>query len=167
MSLTFEKAVNLLKAKGLTVTFAESCTGGLLGKSITDVPGASAVFHGGAITYSNDIKIKVTGVSPDTIDKYTEVSFRCAEEMAAGAGDEALREYDRLFGADIGISATGFAGPGGGTDENPVGTVYTGVYARGKICSYRLYYPGKSRDEIRRAVTLFSAYLLECEADRL
>lgn len=159
MSLTFEKAVNLLKAKGLTVTFAESCTGGLLGKSITDVPGASAVFHGGAITYSNDIKIKVTGVSPDTIDKYTEVSFRCAEEMAAGAA--------RLFGADIGISATGYAGPGGGTDENPVGTVYTGVYARGKICSYRLYYPGKSRDEIRRAVTLFSAYLLECEADRL
>jgi PncC family amidohydrolase len=159
MNLTFEKAVNLLKAKGLTVTFAESCTGGLLGKSITDVPGASAVFHGGAITYSNDIKIKVTGVSPDTIDKYTEVSFRCAEEMAAGAA--------RLFGADIGISATGYAGPGGGTDENPVGTVYTGVYARGKICSYRLYYPGKSRDEIRRAVTLFSAYLLECEADRL
>ena len=159
MSLTFEKAVNLLKAKGLTVTFAESCTGGLLGKSITDVPGASAVFHGGAITYSNDIKIKVTGVSPDTIDKYTEVSFRCAEEMAVGAA--------RLFGADIGISATGYAGPGGGTDENPVGTVYTGVYARGKICSYRLYYPGKSRDEIRRAVTLFSAYLLECEADRL
>ncbi len=159
MSLTFEKAVNLLKAKGLTVTFAESCTGGLLGKSITDVPGASAVFHGGAITYSNDIKIKVTGVSPDTIDKYTEVSFRCAEEMAAGAA--------RLFGADIGISATGYAGPGGGTDENPVGTVYTGVYACGKICSYRLYFPGKSRDEIRRAVTLFSAYLLECEADRL
>ncbi len=159
MSLTFEKAVNLLKTKGLTVTFAESCTGGLLGKSITDVPGASAVFHGGAITYSNDIKIKVTGVSPDTIDKYTEVSFRCAEEMAAGAA--------RLFGADIGISATGYAGPGGGTDENPIGTVYTGVYARGKICSYRLYYPGKSRDEIRRAVTLFSAYLLECEADRL
>lgn len=159
MSLTFEKAVNLLKAKGLTVTFAESCTGGLLGKSITDVPGASAVFHGGAITYSNDIKIKVTGVSPDTIDKYTEVSFRCAEEMAAGAA--------RFFGADIGISATGYAGPGGGTDKNPVGTVYTGVYARGKICSYRLYYPGKSRDEIRRAVTLFSAYLLECEADRL
>ena len=159
MSLVFEKSVSLLKSKNLTVTFAESCTGGLLGKSITDVPGASAVFHGGAITYSNDIKIKVTNVLPETIEKYTEVSYRCAEEMAAGAA--------ALFGADIGISATGYAGPGGGTEENPVGTVYVGVYARGKLSSYRLYYPDKTRGEIRRTVTSFAAYILECEASRL
>ena len=159
MSFVFEKAVNLLKSKNLIVTFAESCTGGLLCKSVTDVPGASAVLHGGVVTYSNDIKINVTGVSPQTIDKYTEVSYRCAEEMAAGAA--------RLFGADIGISATGYAGPGGGTDENPVGTVYVGVCVRGKRSSYRLYYPDKSRDEIRHAVTAFAAYMLECEAARL
>ena len=159
MSFVFEKAVNLLKFKNLTVTFAESCTGGLLCKSVTDVPGASAVLHGGVVTYSNEIKINVTGVSPETIDKYTEVSYRCAEEMAAGAA--------RLFGADIGISATGYAGPGGGTDDNPVGTVYVGVYARGKRFSFRLYYPDKPRDEIRHAVTAFAAYLLECEAARL
>ena len=159
MSFVFEKAVNLLKSKNLTVTFAESCTGGLLCKSVTDVPGASAVLHGGVVTYSNDIKINVTGVSPQTIEKYTEVSYRCAEEMAAGAA--------RLFGADIGISATGYAGPGGGTDENPVGTVYVGLCVRGKRGSYRLYYPDKSRDGIRHAVTAFAAYMLECEAARL
>ena len=159
MSLVFEKSVSLLKSKNLTVTFAESCTGGLLGKSITDVPGASAVFHGGAVTYSNDIKISVINVSPKTVEEYTEVSGRCASEMAEGAR--------RVFGADIGVSATGYAGPGGGTEANPVGTVFVGVSVRGKTSAYRLYYPGKTRSEIRELVTSFAAYMTECEADGL
>lgn len=157
--LVFEKAVELLTAKKLTITFAESCTGGLLCKSVTDVPGASAVLHGGAVTYSNDVKMKLTNVKAETIDKYTEVSRRCAVEMAEGAR--------QLFSADIGVSATGYAGPGGGTDENPVGTVYVGVSVRGKRTAYRLYYPDKSRDEIRHLVTAFAAYITECEAARL
>lgn len=156
MSFLFERAVNILKAKKLHVSFAESCTGGLICKSITDVPGASAVFEGGAVTYSNEIKMKIINVKKETIDEATEVSLRCAREMAEGVA--------AAFGADIGISATGYAGPGGGTDENPVGTVYVGVYSKGRSVSYRLYYPDKSRDEIRRAVTAFAAYLTECEA---
>ena len=159
MAEIFKKAVDILLKKGLTVTFAESCTGGLLCKSITDIPGASVVFHGGAVTYSNDIKISVVGVSPETIEKVTEVSFECAAEMAEGAR--------RVFDADIGVSATGYAGPGGGTEKNPVGTVYAGVSVRGKTSAYRLYYPGKSREEIRELVTAFAAYITECEADRL
>ena len=74
MEHVFKKTVDILLSKGLTVTFAESCTGGLLCKSVTDIPGASAVFHGGAVTYSNDIKISVAGVSPKTIDEVTEVA---------------------------------------------------------------------------------------------
>lgn len=157
MEHVFKKTVDILQSKGLTVTFAESCTGGLMCKSITDVPGASAVFHGGAVTYSNDIKISVIGVLPDTIEEVSEVSDRCAAEMAEGAR--------RVFGADIGVSATGYAGPGGGTDANPVGTVFVGVSVRGKTSAYRLYYPGKTRDEIRTLVTSFGAYITECEAD--
>lgn len=156
MADVFKKAVDILKNKKLTVSFAESCTGGLMCKSITDIPGASGVFHGGAVTYSNDIKISVLGVSPETIAEVTEVSGRCAAEMADGAR--------RVFGADIGISATGYAGPGGGTDTNPVGTVFVGVSVRGKTSSYRLYYPDKSREEIRALVTAFAAYMTECEA---
>lgn len=159
MAEIFKKAVMILLEKGLTVTFAESCTGGLLCKSITDIPGASAVFHGGAVTYSNDIKISVTGVSPKTIEEFTEVSYGCAAEMAEGAR--------RVFGADISVSATGYAGPGGGTEKDPVGTVYVGVSVRGKTSSYRLYYPDKSREEIRDLVTAFAAYITECEASGL
>ena len=156
MSLLFEKSVKILKEKKLHVSFAESCTGGLLCKSITDVPGASSVFEGGVVTYSNEIKMKTVNVKKETIDEVTEVSHRCAREMAAGVA--------AAFGADIGVSATGYAGPGGGTDENPVGMVYVGVYSKGRAVSYRLYYPDKSRDEIRNLVTAFAAYLTECEA---
>lgn len=159
MDLIFKNAVALLFEKGLTVTFAESCTGGLICKSITDVPGASAVFHGGAVTYSNDIKTSVLGVSGATIEKYTEVSREAACEMAKGARC--------VFGADIAVSATGYAGPGGGTDADPVGTVYVGVSTKSNVCAYRLYYPGKSRDEIRLLVARFAAYVTECEAIRL
>ena len=132
----FEKTVALLKEKSLTVTFAESCTGGLMAKSITDVPGASSVFPGSAVTYSNGVKMKLVNVSEKTIRDHTEVSYECAEEMAAGA-----REF---FGTDIAVSATGYAGPGGGTEKEPVGTVYVGVCVRGRTCAYRLFFKDKS-----------------------
>ncbi|MBQ1847550.1 MAG: CinA family protein [Clostridia bacterium] len=155
----FDKAVALLKEKNLSVTFAESCTGGLMAKSITDVPGASNVFPGSAVTYSNGVKIKLTNVSRETIDKYTEVSYQCAREMASGAAG--------YFGTDIAVSATGYAGPGGGNDNDPVGTVYVGVYVRGRCDAYRLCYKDKTRDEIRNAVCGFAAYMIESEAKKL
>ena len=112
-----------------TVSTAESCTGGMISQMITDVSGASAVFELGVCSYSNRIKINVLGVPKEIIDEYTEVSARCAEEMAIGAM--------RLSNADIAVSTTGIAGPGGGTEENPVGTVYVALAADGAVVSER------------------------------
>ena len=137
----YTKAVSTLTERGLTVATAESCTGGLMGKLFTDVSGASAVFAGGMITYTNHIKINKLGVSAETVEKYTEVSFECAAEMAARA-----REY---FETDIGISATGYAGPTGGTENDPVGTVYLGISIPDSTKVFRLSFSNCSRDEIR------------------
>lgn len=138
----FTRLVSTLKEKGLTISCAESCTGGLIAKYITDISGASSVFYGGVVSYVNQVKINVLGVSPSTIEKYTEVSLQCAKEMAEGV--------QKKLSSDIGISTTGFAGPGGGTDENPVGTVYVGI-AIGNSCeSIRLDLGSSlSREEIR------------------
>ncbi len=141
---TKESYVNLvgeLSKKCLTVSTAESCTGGLIGKLFTDVSGASAIFSGGMITYTNHIKINKLGVSAKTIEKHTEVSCECAAEMAQRA-----REY---FETDLGISATGFAGPTGGTEIDPVGTVYLGISSKAKTVVYRLSFDSCTRDEIR------------------
>lgn len=108
-----------LRRRGKTLAVAESCTGGLISKRLTDIPGCSDVFLGGCVTYCNDAKMKLLGVSTETLEAHTAVSAETAAEMARGV---------RLaLGADIGISATGYAGPGGGTDEEPVGTVYVGI----------------------------------------
>ena len=144
----YAKLVSELKKKGLTVSTAESCTGGLMGKLYTDVSGASAVFTGGMITYTNHIKINKLGVSAETIEKHTEVSFECAAEMATRA-----REY---FETDIGVSATGFAGPTGGTESDPVGTVYLGVSSKARTVVYRLSFENCSRNDIRYG-TAFAA----------
>ncbi|MBE6898542.1 MAG: competence/damage-inducible protein A, partial [Ruminococcaceae bacterium] len=112
-------AVTRLKEKGLHVATAESCTGGYVSKRITEVDGASSVFDCGVCSYSNDIKEKVLGVSHDTLVAYGAVSEQTAREMAAGVR--------RLSGAEIGVSTTGIAGPGGGSPEKPVGLVYVAV----------------------------------------
>ena len=138
----FTRLVHKLKEKGLTISCAESCTGGLIAKYITDISGASSVFCGGVVSYVNQVKMGVLGVLPSTIDKYTEVSYECAMEMA-----KCVKE---LMSTDIGISTTGFAGPGGGTDKDPVGTVYVGI-AYGDYCkSVRLSLGTTlTREEIR------------------
>lgn len=133
-----------LSSLGLTLGTAESCTGGLMGQRLTAVPGASAVFKGGCITYQNEVKINLLGVDPQTIATVTEVSAEVAEQMAAGAR--------RALGCDVAISATGYAGPGGGTEQNPVGTVYVGIATPRGTSSIRLYYRNKSRNYIREAV---------------
>ena len=118
-----EKAlINALKEAGLTVSTAESCTGGLIAKKITDVSGASEVYMGSCVTYANEAKVKLVGVSEETLKKYGAVSEQTAKEMAKG-----VRE---ALGTDIGISTTGIAGPDGGTPEKPVGTIYVGISSR-------------------------------------
>ncbi len=105
-----------LTASGKAVATAESCTGGWIAKSITDIPGSSAVFGYGVISYSNGAKESILGVTNATLEKHGAVSREVVEEMAKGAL--------RLSGADIAVAVSGIAGPDGGTDEKPVGTVW-------------------------------------------
>jgi PncC family amidohydrolase len=108
-----------LLERSLTLATAESCTGGLIGYSLTEIPGSSEYYLGGVISYSNAAKIEQLGVPAKTIDQHGAVSAQTAVAMAEGAR--------RRFGADYGISVTGVAGPGGGSDEKPVGLVYVAV----------------------------------------
>ncbi len=142
MKNLFTRLVAVLSEKGLTLSCAESCTGGLIAKYITDISGASSVFNGGVVSYVNQVKMEVLGVAPSTIEAHTEVSYECAREMALGVR--------KKLSTDIGISTTGFAGPSGGTDKDPVGTVYVGI-AIGDSCeSVRLSLGSDlSREEIR------------------
>jgi len=123
-------AVDSLIHNKKTVATAESCTGGLISKRITDVAGSSYAYLGSVIAYANEVKINVLGVSPDTIAKHGAVSEETAKEMAYG--------IRKLCGSDIGISTTGVAGPEGGTDEKPVGLVYIGISTPEKNESIRL-----------------------------
>ncbi len=119
---TMEATVGrLLAADGRTLATAESCTGGLVGARLTDVPGSSHYYMGGLVAYSNDVKEKVLGVSPTTLAMFGAVSEETACEMAAGVR--------RMIGADIGVATTGVAGPGGGSDDKPVGTVAVAISA--------------------------------------
>ncbi|MCL2111484.1 MAG: competence/damage-inducible protein A [Clostridiales bacterium] len=114
--------VELLKEKGMKLAAAESCTGGLFAGAITSVPGSSEVFDRGFVTYSNKSKEELLGVSINTLDNHGAVSEACAREMAAGALARS--------GADIAVAVTGVAGPGGGSEEKPVGTVFFALAAR-------------------------------------
>ncbi len=131
-------AVRRLAEKGLRVATAESCTGGYVSKRITEVDGASAVFDCGVCSYANEIKEKVLGVSHETLEKYGAVSPETAKEMAAG--------IRRLSGAEIGVSTTGIAGPGGGTEEKPVGLVYVAVDSDAFCQVLELHIPSRGDD---------------------
>ena len=149
-------AVRLVKdfsTKGITVGTAESCTGGLIAKLITDVAGSSAVLAGGFVTYTNEVKTKLLGVDPKIFDEYTEVSRACAEAMAKGARER--------LGCTVALSATGFAGPGGGNEKDPVGTVYLGIATPSATYSERFSAPeGATRDEVRRAAAMRAMEML-------
>ncbi len=135
-----EEIVKKLTQKNLTITFAESCTGGMLCSKIVDVPGSSAVVKQSAVTYCNDAKMNLLGVPKDIIDKYTEVSEETASLMAEGAA--------KWADSDIAVSITGIAGPDGGTDEKPVGLVYIGVYNNGKTTVTKSVFKG-NRNAVR------------------
>ena len=119
-----EKVVELLAERHYTVTTAESCTGGMIAGTIVNAAGATEVLNEGYITYSNEAKERLVGVSHETLERFGAVSEQTAREMAEGAA--------RAAGADAALSATGIAGPGGGTEEKPVGLVYIGCTLNGK-----------------------------------
>ena len=137
-----EKIVRELQNRGYTITTAESCTGGLLAGRILNVSGASAVYNEGHITYSNEAKERLLGVSHDTLEQYGAVSEQIAAEMALGAA--------RVASANVGLSTTGIAGPGGGTPEKPVGLVYIGCAINGDVTVKECRFAG-NREENRNA----------------
>ena len=138
-TITAEIGEELLR-RGQTMATAESCTGGNIAHQITLVPGSSAWFKGGVVSYTNEVKMNVLQVPKDLIDRYTEVSTQVAEAMAEGAR--------RITGADFAVSTTGIAGPTGATDNNPVGTVYIGVATPHKVVSVRLVFGSDRQNNI-------------------
>lgn len=150
---TIEEAlVSTLKEMGLTVSCAESCTGGLIAKRITDVAGSSSVFFGGVVTYTNQMKEKLLGVKHETLAAYTAVSEQVAAEMAEGVR---IR-----LGTDIGISTTGYAGPDGGDEKNPVGTVYVGISSKRGGSVTRFSFSGMRARSYIRTLAAVNALLL-------
>jgi nicotinamide-nucleotide amidase len=119
----------LLLRRNMTLSVAESCTGGLCSKRLTDVPGSSKYIKLNVVTYANEMKVKLLGVSPEILDKHGAVSAECAEAMAEG--------MRKLSGADLSLSITGVAGPDGGTAEKPVGLVYIAL-ASGSDCKHKV-----------------------------
>ncbi|MEE0475170.1 MAG: CinA family protein [Collinsella stercoris] len=143
--------VDRARGIGLTLATAESCTAGLVAARIADIPGASDVLRGGAVTYCDAVKRRVLGVSEDTLRLHSAVSDPCAREMAVGARV--------LFEADMAVSLTGYAGPGGGTLDDPAGTVYIGLAdERGATCA-RCSFEG-SRNDVRAHAALFALQML-------
>lgn len=155
---TLEKAVvDLLSASHMTVSAVESCTGGMLSARLINVAGISDVYRQGFVTYANEAKTKLVGVKTETLDKFGAVSEECAREMAEGAA--------LSTGADVAVSVTGIAGPGGGTPEKPVGLVYIACCVRGRTTVRRCLFMG-NRSKVREssvaaALTLMRSCILE------
>ena len=151
-----ERLVAELKARGLTCATAESCTGGSVGGAITAVPGSSAVFLGGVISYANEVKRDVLGVSQEILDAHGAVSPECAERMAAGARN--------LLKADLAVSLTGIAGPDGGSAEKPVGLVWFGLAAPDGVRTEKVVFGG-DRAAVRAQAVDHALGLLLSAAD--
>ncbi|AOR24700.1 competence/damage-inducible protein A [Clostridium taeniosporum] len=144
--------------KNLTLASAESCTGGLIASTLISYPGISEVFMEGAVTYSNNAKIRRLGVRKDTLDSYGAVSEQVAIEMAKG--------ICKTAGTDIGISTTGIAGPGGGTPEKPVGLVYIGICINGKAYAKRYLFKG-NRSKVRKLTTICALDMIRREVENI
>lgn len=140
MEKTEERLVKRLIERKQKISTAESCTGGLIAQRITSVAGASACFDLGVVTYSNEQKMKILGVSEESLESFGAVSEKVALQMSAGA--------KRISGADFGIGITGLAGPGGATEDKPVGLVYISVCSKKTHRAEKYNFSG-SRDEVR------------------
>jgi len=143
--------LDLARERGLTLATAESCTGGLVGARLTEVPGASDVFLGAVVAYANEIKEALLGISKETLQEHGAVSPECALEMAKGAR--------RALGADLALSVTGIAGPGGGSAEKPVGFVFFCATSGEETLSQEIRFSG-DRDQIRRYATVAALHLM-------
>mgnify|MGYP003301398250 CR=1 FL=1 len=139
-----EKIIEELKRKNLTITTTESCTGGLLAGRLLNVPGASAVFSEGYITYSNEAKERLVGVSRETLQKYGAVSKQTAMEMAQGVA--------KVAKADVGLSTTGFAGPDGEPPEKPAGLIYVACCIDDYVTYVGCRFTGNREENRDRAV---------------
>lgn len=144
--------VALCKARGLRIATAESCTGGLIAGAITAIPGASAIFTHGFVTYANEAKTQMLGVPENILSTHGAVSSEVAAAMAAGARTRAH--------ADYAISTTGIAGPDGGSAEKPVGLVWFGLAGPQGVTTYHRILPG-TRAEVRHASVEFALALLQ------
>ena len=135
--------VKILNKKKLKISFAESCTGGLLASTVTSTDGASKIFNLGLITYSNQAKIKLLKVNKNIIKKYGAVSHECCLAM--------VNNLSKISKANINVSVTGIAGPKGGTKLKPVGLVYIGIKKGVKTQIYKNLFKGKNRSSIQKA----------------
>jgi len=138
-----KKIVGLLKKKKIKISFAESCTGGLLSSAVTSVSGSSKVFNLGLIAYSNESKIKVLNISKKLIRKYGAVSEQVCKAMA--------KNVSKIGKTNMSISITGIAGPSGGTKQKPVGSVYVGIKRGNKVKVNRYLFKNKGRLYIQKA----------------
>lgn len=143
----------LLAGTGLTVGTAESCTGGLIAHRITRVPGSSAYFSGGIVSYSNDVKHRLLGVPADVLDNPGAVSQPTARAMAEGAR--------RTLGTDLAVATTGIAGPNGGTARKPVGLVYIALASAGNVAVEEHQFRGGREDVIEASATRALELLIE------
>jgi nicotinamide-nucleotide amidase len=153
-STAIEMVAAALVARGETLAVAESCTGGLLGAALTNLPGSSRWYHGGVIAYDNSVKQGLLGVDPDTVQRHGAVSDQCAREMAVGVRAS--------LGTHWALSITGVAGPEGGTAEKPVGLVYLGIAAEGLVHAHERRFRG-DRERIRERAAATAIHLLRRE----
>ena len=149
-----KKITRILIHRKMTVTAAESCTGGLVAGTLVNADGISEVFKESYVTYSNEAKHKLLGVKKETLEKYGAVSRQTAAEMAEGAV--------RAAGADASVVTTGVAGPGGGTEEKPVGLVYIGCCVKGRTILKRCFYGG-NRQGVRHSAVKEALEILYCQ----
>lgn len=153
------EAGKLLHERKLKLAFAESCTGGLVGHRITDVPGSSEYFWGSIVAYAYEAKVALLGVSWDTLNTRGAVSRETVLEMARGAR--------RVLSTDIGVSVSGIAGPGGGTDEKPVGTTWIGLVAAGGEWAKLFHFDGDRLENKEAAADAALQLLLDYLEGRL
>ena len=153
MKIEAKNIFKKLLKKRLSISFAESCTGGLLSSSITSINGSSKVFKMGLITYSNKSKINILKVKKKIINKHGAVSPECCRSMVSN--------LSKISKSNINVSITGIAGPGGGTKEKPIGLVYIGVKKRNKIIITKNIFKNKKRISIQKATVLRTFKILD------
>ena len=141
--LLLDNLQQLCVEKGVSVAVAESCTAGLIASKLTTLPGSSSYFKGGIVAYQNEIKTKILGVSQSIIDEKTEVSAEVVEQMAKSI----LEKFD----ADFSIATSGYAGPTGGTNKNPIGTVFIAIASAEGVVAIRFIFSGNRQSIVNQA----------------